>query len=134
MEFKNEELVEREMEIACYLLQDFSLNQIALKIGLNKKILTAHLRNMMEKLRAADMDELIKLIMDKEQNKQTENLPAIDHILKNKIMKHDKKFLLIISLMVLLTGMVVFFFSIKFFKGLYENMDHFEYVSSRPMR
>jgi DNA-binding CsgD family transcriptional regulator len=62
MEFKNEELVEREIEIACYLFRDLSLNQMAEKTGLNKKILTAHLRNMMEKLQAANMDELIRIL------------------------------------------------------------------------
>ena len=66
MEFKQEELVEREIEIACYLFQDFSLNQVAEKTGLNKKILTAHLRNMMQKLKVADMDELIQFLKQKE--------------------------------------------------------------------
>jgi DNA-binding NarL/FixJ family response regulator len=66
MEFKQEELVEREIEIACYLFRDFSLNQMAEKTGLNKKILTGHLRNMMQKLQAADMDELIQFLKQKE--------------------------------------------------------------------
>ena len=68
MEFKQEELVEREIEIAGYLMQGFSLKMIALKTGLNKKILTAHLLNMMGKLKARDTNELIKLINEKGQS------------------------------------------------------------------
>ena len=60
MEFKQEELVEREIEIAGYLLQDFSLKRISEKTGLSKKLLVAHIRNMMEKLKAEDMSALIK--------------------------------------------------------------------------
>jgi predicted DNA-binding protein YlxM (UPF0122 family) len=37
MEFKQEVLVEREIEIAAYLLQDFSLPQIAGQLAVNKK-------------------------------------------------------------------------------------------------
>ena len=66
MEFKNEELVEREVEIACYLFQDFSLNKVAEKTGLSNKILTAHLRNMMKKLQAESLDELIQFLRAKE--------------------------------------------------------------------
>jgi DNA-binding NarL/FixJ family response regulator len=62
MEFKNEELVEREIEIGGYLLQSFSIKQIAEKTGLSKKILTAHISNMKQKLRADNMAELIKLL------------------------------------------------------------------------
>ena len=62
MEFKQEELVEREIEIAGYLLQGFSLKMIAEKTGLSKKLLAAHLQNMMKKLKAEDMEALIKLI------------------------------------------------------------------------
>ena len=62
MEFKQEELVEREIELACYLRTGLSLKDIALKTGLSKKILTAHFRNMMEKLKAADMNELTELV------------------------------------------------------------------------
>ena len=61
MEFKNEELVEREIEIADYLLRDFSLKQISEKTGLSKKHLAAHLRNMMEKLGAQNMVALKKI-------------------------------------------------------------------------
>ena len=66
MEFKNEELVEREIEIACYLFQDFSLNKVAKKTGLSKEILTAHLRNMSKKLQAKNIDELIQFLRMKE--------------------------------------------------------------------
>jgi DNA-binding NarL/FixJ family response regulator len=62
MEFKQEELVEREIEIASYLAEDFTLKMIATETGISKKILTAHLRNMMKKLNAAEMDELIKIV------------------------------------------------------------------------
>ena len=55
MEFKKEELIEREIEIAGYLLDDLSLKQISEKTRLNTKHLQAHLRNMMEKLGAENM-------------------------------------------------------------------------------
>ncbi len=64
MEFKNEELVEREIEIAGYLLNNFSLRQISEKTGLSKKILAAHIQNMMKKLQAENIAGLIKLIKD----------------------------------------------------------------------
>ena len=62
MEFKQEGLVEREIEIAGYLTQDFSLKHISEKTGLSKKLLVAHVKNMMEKLKAEDMTALIKLL------------------------------------------------------------------------
>ena len=62
MEFKQEELVDREIEISGYLLQDLSIKQIADKTGLSKKILEAHIRNMMEKLKVDDVLALIKLL------------------------------------------------------------------------
>jgi len=62
MEFKNEELVEREIEIGNYLLQNFSLNLISEKTGLSKKILAAHIRNMIKKLKTEDLTGLIKLL------------------------------------------------------------------------
>jgi DNA-binding CsgD family transcriptional regulator len=66
MEFKNEELVEREIEIACYLFRSFSLSKIMEATGLSKKILIAHLRNMMKKLQAESLDELIQFLRTKE--------------------------------------------------------------------
>jgi DNA-binding NarL/FixJ family response regulator len=62
MEFRHEELIEREIEIAGYLLQDFSLKMICEKIALSKKHLSAHIRNMMKKLKTEDMDGLIKAL------------------------------------------------------------------------
>lgn len=62
MEFKQEEFVEREIEIAGYLVQDFSIKNISDKTGLRKKLLMAHIRNMMEKLKAEDVAALIKLL------------------------------------------------------------------------
>ena len=67
MEFKNEELVEREIEISGYLLQNFSLRLIAVKTGLSKKLLAAHIYNMMKKLNAEDMLDLIKLLRTMDQ-------------------------------------------------------------------
>jgi len=67
MEFKQEALVEREIEIAAFLLQDFSLPQIAGQLAVNKKIIKAHIRNMMQKLNAENMDDLIQSIKAKQQ-------------------------------------------------------------------
>ncbi len=64
MEFKHEELVEREIEIGGYLIQNFSLKVISEKTGLSKKILAAHINNMMKKLQAENIADLIKLIKD----------------------------------------------------------------------
>jgi len=65
MEFKNEELIEREMEIAEYLVQDFSLNHIAETTRINKKLVMVHIRNMMKKLNAENMSTLIKVLKEK---------------------------------------------------------------------
>ncbi len=62
MRFKQEELIEREIEIAAYLLQDFSLRQIADQLAVNKIIIKAHIRNMMQKLNAESIEDLIQLI------------------------------------------------------------------------
>jgi len=62
MEFRKEELVEREIEIAGYLLQHFSVEQICKRTGSQKKIIEAHIRNMMEKLGADDRKTLIHLL------------------------------------------------------------------------
>ncbi len=64
MEFKHEELVEREIEIGGYQIQNFSLKVISEKTGLSKKILAAHINNMMKKLQAENIADLIKLIKD----------------------------------------------------------------------
>lgn len=68
MEFKQEELVEREIEIAAYLLRHFSLRQIAGQLAVNKKIIKAHVRNMMQKLNAENIEDLIQSIKAKQQN------------------------------------------------------------------
>jgi len=65
MEFKNEELIGREIEIAGLLMQQFSVNQIAERTGLSKKMLAAHIKNMMQKLKAEDMSILIKVLKSK---------------------------------------------------------------------
>jgi len=62
MEFENEKLIDREIEIGNYLIQDFSLKLIAEKTGLSKKILSAHIHNMMKKLNTKDASELINLL------------------------------------------------------------------------
>lgn len=62
MEFKNEELVEREIEIAGYLINNFSLKYISETTGLSKKLLVAHIRNMMEKLKTENVAALIKVL------------------------------------------------------------------------
>jgi len=62
MEFKNEELIERELEIGHYLVQGYSLYKISEITGLNKKTVSAHISNMKEKLKTADTIELIKLL------------------------------------------------------------------------
>jgi DNA-binding NarL/FixJ family response regulator len=64
MEFKNEELVEREIEIAGYLVQGFSINHIAKTTGLTKKLLVAHIKNMMQKLKAGNMETLKKALKE----------------------------------------------------------------------
>jgi DNA-binding CsgD family transcriptional regulator len=68
LEFKREELVEREIEIAGYLVQNFSLKMIVLRTGLAEEILRAHLRNMMKKLKAANMKELKEWVATKNEN------------------------------------------------------------------
>ncbi len=62
MKFKQEELVKREIEIAGYLFNDLSLRHIEKNTGLSKKHLDAHIKNMMEKLKAANIEELVKLL------------------------------------------------------------------------
>jgi DNA-binding CsgD family transcriptional regulator len=62
MEFENEKLIDREIEIGNCLMQGFSLKLIAEKTGLSKKILSAHINNMKIKLKAEDTPELIRLL------------------------------------------------------------------------
>jgi DNA-binding CsgD family transcriptional regulator len=65
MEFKNEALIEREIEIAGYLLQNFSAKQIIEKTSLSKKHLDAHIANMKRKLKVNDNTALMKLIKER---------------------------------------------------------------------
>lgn len=69
MEFKQEELLEREIEIAAYLQQNFSLRQIAGQLAVNKKIIKAHILNMMQKLNAESREGLIRCIKAKQLKK-----------------------------------------------------------------
>ena len=62
MEFKNNELIGREIEIAGLLMQRYSLNQISKRTGISKKILAAHIHNLMQKLKAEDLESLIQLL------------------------------------------------------------------------
>lgn len=62
MQFQHEKLVDREIEIAGYLQQDFSIKQVCEKTGLSKKLLEAHIQNMMEKLKAADITALKNIL------------------------------------------------------------------------
>ncbi len=68
MEFKQEELIDREIEIASFLMQHFSLRQIADQLTVNKIIIKAHVRNMMQKQNAKNIQELIQSIKAKQQN------------------------------------------------------------------
>ena len=65
MEFKKEELIDCEIEIAHYLLQNFSAKQIAEKTALSKKHLDAHIANMKRKLKANDNTAFMKLIKER---------------------------------------------------------------------
>ena len=64
MEFRQEQLVEREIENAGYLKLGLSLKQIAEVTGLSKKLLVAHVRNMMQKLKSENMVALIKTLKE----------------------------------------------------------------------
>jgi DNA-binding CsgD family transcriptional regulator len=62
MEFKQEELIERELEIGRYLKLDVPMKEIPEKTGLSSKHVAAHINNMRIKLRARDIQELIQLL------------------------------------------------------------------------
>ncbi len=62
MEFKYEQLVEHEIEIAGYLIQDISLKRISEQTGLSKKLIAAHIHNMMKKLQADNLERLIAIL------------------------------------------------------------------------
>lgn len=69
MEFLKEALINREIEIATYLLNDFSLKKIAVELAVSKKIIAAHVRNMMQKLHAENMEDLVRFLKEKQQKK-----------------------------------------------------------------
>ncbi len=62
MEFKNDDLIGREIEIAGLLMQQYSLNQISQRTELSRNILVAHIKNMMQKLNAENIESLIQLL------------------------------------------------------------------------
>jgi DNA-binding NarL/FixJ family response regulator len=66
MEFKSEELLEREIEIAQCLLQGNKLSEIAEKTGLSKRHVTAHIRNMITKLKTENVKSLLYLLKSME--------------------------------------------------------------------
>ena len=68
MEFLKEALINREIEIATYLLNDFSLKKIAVELAVSKKIITAHVQNMMQKLHAENMEDLVRLLKEKQRS------------------------------------------------------------------
>ena len=68
MDFKNEELIGREIEIAGLLMQQYSVNQIAERTGMGKKILAAHILNMMQKLEVEDIESLILVLSSRFNN------------------------------------------------------------------
>jgi DNA-binding NarL/FixJ family response regulator len=62
MEFKHEELVEREVIIARLLVKGFSVKEISDQTGMGKRIVAAHIRNMKVKLQARDLMILIRTL------------------------------------------------------------------------
>jgi DNA-binding NarL/FixJ family response regulator len=69
MEFEKEGLIQREIDIATYLLKHFSLKKIAGELAVSQIIIIAHVRNMMQKLHAKNMEDLIRLLKEKQQKK-----------------------------------------------------------------
>ena len=62
MSFKYAVLTVREIEIAGYLKGKYSLKEMEEITGLSKKILKAHLSNMMKKLKDNNPDDLIRIL------------------------------------------------------------------------
>lgn len=62
MEFKHEEFIKREIEIALYLLQENTLDEIALKTGISRKHVTAHIQNMITKSKVKNLEALKQLL------------------------------------------------------------------------
>ena len=65
MEFKREQLVDNEIQIAKFLMESFSLREIEKKTGISRRHLDAHIKNMMKKLKADDTAGLVKLIKER---------------------------------------------------------------------
>ncbi len=65
MEFKSEQLVDNEIQIAKFLMESFSLREIEKKTGISRRHLDAHIKNMMKKLKTNDTAGLIKLIKER---------------------------------------------------------------------
>lgn len=65
MEFIKEGIVDRELEIGSYLVKAYTLKQIAEKTGLSKKMVSAHIRNLMEKLNTNTTVELLHVLKNK---------------------------------------------------------------------
>ena len=59
MEFKHEQLIDRELVIARLLVQGCSLKEISEITGLSKKIAAAHIHNMKVKLQIKDATAMI---------------------------------------------------------------------------
>ncbi|MBD0277314.1 MAG: hypothetical protein ICV51_14870 [Flavisolibacter sp.] len=51
------------------MLQNFSFKRIADHLKVNEKIIKAHIRNMMQKLNAENIEDLIQSIKAKQQKK-----------------------------------------------------------------
>ena len=66
MEFGREEFIEREKEIAQFLLRGNTIKQIALRTGLSRRHVEAHIRNMITKMKAEDLASLINLLKSQE--------------------------------------------------------------------
>ena len=67
MEFKEEELVEREIQIGQCLLQGYTLNQICAKTGISKRHVGAYIRNMLAKLKVKDKESLLRLLKSQDE-------------------------------------------------------------------
>lgn len=65
MEFEKEEFIDREIEIAHLLIQNYPLKKIRTETGLSRKLLTAHIKNMMQKLKTNQLQSLIRLLKTK---------------------------------------------------------------------
>ena len=74
MKFQSDALTEKELEIAAYLLRGFSAERIAEETESRTRLIDAHIRNMREKLNAADHHILLQVLKahSGEENSNTE--------------------------------------------------------------